>query len=414
MPRTVTPLNDKEIKALKPKDKAYTKPDGKGLHLLIKPDGSKLWEFIFTSPTLSKRRKTSFGTYPNTTLSDARDKRDDYSKKIKVGIDPIDENRRIKDDKKQDEIKNENTFEKLARERLLKVQDTVSEAHYKRTLTAFINDCFPYIGDMPINDITAKELLVILQEMNQRGANESGRKLFYAIGKTFKWAVANQLAERNPAADILLEEVLGKNTRQNYPTIIDDDGIRGLLLAIDSYTGEHTTKRALQLQAHTFIRPYNIRHAQWSEIDLNNKQWTIPAKKMKTKEDLIVPLSDTVISIFEDMQQFTSDSPYIFHSPKSKTSPMSDNTLLGAIRRLGYTKEEFVPHGFRAMFSTLAHEKSNFKHEVIETQLAHSVGNSVSQAYNRAKYLDERVELMSWWSDYLDKLFDSKVSTCQN
>lgn len=125
---------------------------------------------------------------------------------------------------------------------------------------------------------------------------------------------------------------------------------------------------------------------------------------MKTKEDLIVPLTNTVINILKDIEQYTSDSKYIFHSPRSKSSPMSDNTLLGAIRRLGFTKDEFVPHGFRAMFSTIAHEKSNYKHEVIETQLAHSIGNSVSQAYNRAKYLDERVELMQWWSNHLDSL----------
>ena len=404
MPKIVTPLNDKEIRALKPKEKPYTKSDGKGLQLLIKIDGTKLWEFIFTSPTLSKRRKTSFGTYPNTSLVMARDKRTQYSNKLKYGIDPLEEKHLAKAIVQLQEIKNINTFEKLARERLLKVKEDISEAHYKRTLTAFINDCFPYIGAIPIDDITAKDILLILHKMADRGANESGRKLFYSISKTFKWAVANQKAERNPAGDILLEEVLGKNIRKHYPTITDDKGIKGLLLAIDSYTGEYTTKKALQLQAYTFVRPYNIRHAEWSEINLNDKTWNIPSRKMKTKEDLIVPLSKTVIKIFEDMQRFTSDSPYIFHSPKSKTSPMSDNTLLGAIRRLGYTKEEFVPHGFRAMFSTVAHEKSDFKHEVIETQLAHSVGNSVSQAYNRAKYLNERVELMQWWSDYLDKV----------
>lgn len=404
MPRVVTPLNDKEIKALKPKEKAYTKSDGQGLQLLIKIDGSKLWEFIFTSPTLSKRRKTSFGTYPTTSLAMARDRRTEYNNKLRLGIDPIEEKQLAKNNKQFLETKNLNTFEKLARERLLKVQSEISEAHYKRTITAFVNDCFPFIGDMPIDDVTAKDLLMVLHKMADRGANESGRKLFYSISKTFKWAVANAKAERNPAGDILLEEVLGKNIRRHYPTLTSDKDVKGLLLAIDSYTGEYSTKKALQLQAYTFVRPFNIRHAEWDEVDLISKQWNIPAKKMKTKEDLIVPLTDTTIEIFKDMQQFTSDSPYIFHSPKSKTSPMSDNTLLGAIRRLGYTKEEFVPHGFRAMFSTIAHEKSNFKHEVIETQLAHSVGNSVSQAYNRAKYLDERVELMQWWSDYLDKV----------
>ncbi len=154
--------------------------------------------------------------------------------------------------------------------------------------------------------------------------------------------------------------------------------------------------------AYTFVRPANIRLALWSEIDFKNRQWVIPAKKMKTKDEFIVPLSDTLITLLQEVQQYSSGSPYLFPSTKSKTTPLSDGALLGAIRRMGYTKEEFTPHGFRALFSTIAHEKSPFKYDVIETQLAHSVGNSVSQAYNRAKYLDERVELMQWWSDYLD------------
>ena len=404
MPKIVTPLSDKEIKALKALDKPYTRSDGNGLQLLIKTDSTKLWEFIFKSPTLSKRRKTSFGTYPSTTLAMAREKRDAYIKKIKDGIDPLQEKQQLKLTKKVEEVKNLNTFEKIARERLSKVQNEISEVHYNRTLNAFKNDCFPFIGDMHINDVTAKDILVVLHEIASRGAFESGRKLFYSINKTFKWAVANAKADRNPAADILLEEVLGKKIKKHYPTLTDDKEIRGLLLAIDSYTGEHTTKQALKMLSHVFVRPFNIRYAEWSEIDFKGKKWNIPESKMKTKADLIVPLTDTVIDILNDMKQFTSDSKYIFHSPRGKNSPMSENTLLGAIRRLGYTKDEFVPHGFRAMFSTIAHEKSDFKHDVIETQLAHSVGNSVSQAYNRAKYLDDRVQLMKWWSDYLVKL----------
>lgn len=402
MARAITPLTNTKLKNAKPKDKDYKLSDGRGLYLLVSKSGGKHWKLKYLYE--SKEKKLSLGSYPEISLLQARELREAYKSQIANGINPSEQKQIKKEVLKQATIKNLNTFQKLARERLTKVQDEISEAHYKRTLTALVNDCFPFIGDMPIDEITAKDILVILHKMANRGAKESGRKLFYSISKTFKWAVANDKAVRNPAGDILLEEVLGKKIKKHYPTIIDDKGIKGLLLAIDSYTGEYTTKIALQLQAYTFVRPYNIRHAEWNEVNLTTKQWNIPAKKMKTKEDLIVPLTDTTVKIFEDMQEFTSDSPYIFHSPRSKTSPMSDNTLLGAIRRLGYTKEEFVPHGFRAMFSTIAHEKSNFKHEVIETQLAHSIGNSVSQAYNRAKYLDERVKLMQWWSDYLKQI----------
>ena len=240
--------------------------------------------------------------------------------------------------------------------------------------------------------------------MERRGVHDSVRKLYFSISKTFKWAVSNRIANRNPASDIDLGELLGKPQVKNYSTLLKDDEIRGLLLAIDGYQGEYTTKQALKLMSNTAVRTINIRYAEWGEIDFKTKQWNISASKMKTKTDLIVPLSQSAIKILKDMKEYTGNSKYIFPSTKSRTAPMSDNTLLGAIRRLGFTKEEFTPHGFRAMFSSITHEKSKFSHEAIETQLAHSVGTSVSRTYNRAMYLVERVALMQWWSDYLDEV----------
>lgn len=402
MARATTPLTAKEIQSAKPRDKEYKLFDGGGLYLAITPNGGKWWRLKYRLN--NKEHRLSVGVYPATSLQEARRSRELLKEQIAKGINPSNERKDKKEAESIQEIKDLNTFEKIARERLSKVQNEISEAHHNRTLNAFVNDCFHIIGFMPIDEIEPKHILVILHTMADRDVKESARKLFYAISKTFKWAVANGKAKRNPANDILLEEILGKKSKKHYPTIIDDKGIKSLLLSIDSYTGEHTTKQALKMLSHVFVRPYNIRHAEWSEINFKNKQWSIPSNKMKTKEELIVPLTDTVIDILKDMREYTGSGRYIFHSPRGKTSPMSENTLLGAIRRLGYTKDEFVPHGFRAMLSTVAHEKSNFKHEVIETQLAHSVGNSVSQAYNRAQYLNERVELMQWWSDYLDNL----------
>ena len=404
MPRRVVPLTDKEVKSLQPNEKAYTKADGNGMHILIKPDGTKLWEFVYTSPTHHKRRKTSLGSYPSTSLKVAREIRQQYQDKIKLGIDVIDEKKVKKEAAKTKKTKKKNTFENLARERLIKVQDSISETHYKRTLTAFENDCFKHIGDKHIDDVVASDIIELLQRMADRGVNDSARKLYYAISKTFKWAVANAKAKRNPAADLELEEILGKPSKKHYPTITDDQGIKALINNIKNYQGDISTRNALLLLAYTFVRPINIRLAKWKEINLNDKQWVIPAKKMKTKDEFIVPLSDGAIDILEEMQQYSGDGLYIFPSTKSKATPLSDGALLGAIRRMGYTTEEFTPHGFRAMFSTIAHEKSKFKYDVIETQLAHSIGNSVSQSYNRAKYLDDRVELMQWWSSYLFKL----------
>ena len=402
MARTITPLTATQIKQAKPKDKDYKLSDGGGLYLLITKAGGKHWKLKYKFD--GKEKKLSLGAYPDITLLKARELREDNKQLVANGSNPNELKKEKRELQKQEVIKSLNTFEKIALERLEKQKDTFSEAHYKRTINAFKNDCFKYIGNKHIDDVTAKDIINIMQIMNKRGVNDSARKLFYAISKTFKWAVANAKAERNPCADILLEEILGKKTKQHYPTITDNQGIKNLLLSIKEYQGELSTKYALLMLSYTFVRPSNVRLALWSEIDLNAKQWVIPAKKMKTRDEFIIPLSDTLIALLEEVKQYAGDSPYLFPSTKSKTTPLSDGALLGAIRRMGYSKEEFTPHGFRAMFSTIAHEKSPFKYDVIETQLAHSIGNSVSRAYNRAKYLDERVKLMQWWSDYLDEV----------
>ena len=402
MARTIKPLTATQINQAKPKTKDYKLSDGGGLFLLITKRGTKLWRMKYI---INKKEKLlSLGSYPDIALSKARELREENKQLIANGIDPNDLKREKKETIKQEELKSKNTFKNLAIERLEKQKDTISETHYKRTISAFKNDCFEHIGHKNINDVIAKDIIIIMQIMNNRGVNDSARKLFYAIGKTFKWAVANGYAERNPCADILLEEILGKVSKKHYPTITDNAGIKNLLISIKEYGGELSTRYALEMLAYTFVRPTNARLALWSEINLNNKQWVIPGKKMKTKDEFIVPLSNTIIELLQEIKLYTGDSKYLFPSTKSKSTPLSDGALLGAIRRMGYTKEEFTPHGFRAMFSTIAHEKSRFKYDVIETQLAHSVGNSVSQAYNRAKYLDERVELMQWWSDYLDEV----------
>lgn len=230
MPRVITPLNDKQIKALKPKEKPYTKADGNGLQLLIKPNGSKLWEFIYKSPTLLKRRKTSFGTYPDTDLKTARSKRSEYTTKIRNGIDPLEEKQTIKQIKAEAKAKAQNTFKAIAEERLSKIKDEVSESHYKRTINGLKNDVYPLIGDKPIDDVTAQDIIKILHVMMERGVQNSAKKVHQAMSKTFKWAVANGKALRNPCADIDVSEIVGKEIVRNYATITDDTGIKNLLL----------------------------------------------------------------------------------------------------------------------------------------------------------------------------------------
>jgi len=400
MARKVIPLTDTKIRTSKPKNKDYKLTDGGGLYLLVTKAGGKHWKLKYRFN--GKEKKLSLGAYPSISLSDARNLREVHKKELANGINPSEIKKEKQEQQRQKDNKHLNTFKAIALQRLEKIQDDISIPHYKGTLRGFVNDTFPYIGDKDINEITSKDIIDILKIMMERNVKNSTQKVYQQIGKTFKYAVAHGIADRNPCSDFDISEIVGKTNEQHYPTITDNQGIKNLLISIKEYGGELSTKYALLWLAYTFVRPSNARLALWSEIDSQAKQWVIPAKKMKTKDEFIVPLSDTIIELLKEIKLYSGDSPYLFPSTKSKTTPLSDGALLGAIRRMGYTKEEFTPHGFRAMFSTIAHEKSGFAYDVIETQLAHSIGNSVSQAYNRAKYLDERVKLMQWWSDYLD------------
>lgn len=404
MPRPTAPLTAKEIQSAKPRDKAYQLQDGRGLFLVISPTGGKSWRLKYQFN--NKEQRISLGVYPALSLLEARKLRELYKTQVAEGINPNIEKKKKKEAEAVQEVKNLNTFEKLAMQRLERERenDGIGLSHYKRMLGGFRNDVFPLIGHMPLDDIEASHIINILQVMMKRNVHNSAKQVYSSISKTFKWSVANGFAKRNPCADLELKEIIGKPNVTHYASIIDDEGIKNLLTSIYEYKGELSTKYSLLLLAYTFVRSINVRLAEWDEIDFQSKLWSIPAKKMKTRNDFIVPLTDTVINFLKDMKQYSGDSPYLFPSTKSKTTPLSDGALLGAIRRIGYTKEEFTPHGFRAMFSTNAHQKSGFKSDIIETQLAHSVGNAVSQAYNRSEYLQERVELMQWWSDYLDNL----------
>ncbi len=402
MARKTTPLTATQIKQAKQKDKEYKLSDGGGLYLLVTKSGGKYWKLKYQFD--GKENKLSLGAYPEITLLKARELREENKQLIANGINPNELKKEKKEIQKQKVIKDLNTFENIALERLEKIKDDISEPHYKRSFNSLKNDVYPYIGAKNIDEVEAFDIIYILQKIMERDIRTSAKQVYHAINKTFKYAVSNSKAKRNPAADIDITEIIGKSKDKHYPTITNNTGIKNLLTSINEYTGELSTKYALLMLAYTFVRPSNVRLALWEEIDLNAKQWVIPAKKMKTRDEFIIPLSDTLIKLLQEVQQYSSGSPYLFPSTKSKTTPLSDGALLGAIRRMGYTKEEFTPHGFRAMFSTIAHEKSGFAYDVIETQLAHSVGNSVSQAYNRAKYLDERVKLMQWWSNYLDEV----------
>jgi integrase len=397
MAKIIKPLTELQIKNAKAEEKTYTLGDGGGMYLEINSNGGKWWRYRYELD--GKTKKVSLGVYPTTTLADARKKRD-TAKSILAN-----ENR---DPFAKEVVLNnakvvQKTFKVWSEWYIKEISNELSDSHVSRSLKTFKKDVYPIIGDMPMNDIKARDIITIMHIMKDRNATESARKTFSAISRVFAKSISNfpDEIDRNPTADISLSDVIGKKQTVSYPIITDPKPLGILLKNIQKYNGDISTKLALMMIAHVFTRPSNVRFAEWKEIDLAAKQWVIPAEKMKTKKELIVPLSSQVIELLEEAKQYSYDSELIFPSNRSRTSPMSDNAMVGALRRMGYTRDEVVAHSFRGIFSTIAHEKAIYKHDIIETQLAHSVGSQVSQAYNRAVYLKERTEMMQWWSDYL-------------
>ena len=397
MARTVKPLTETQIKNAKAKEKTYTLSDGAGMYLEINKNGGKWWRFRYNHN--DKTKKVSLGIYPDVTLANARAKRDTARNILANGDkDPF---AKVVVQQKEEVV--QKTFKIWAEWYIDQISTELSDGHISRTIKGLKKDVYPIIGEMFVNDIKARDIIKIMHIMKDRGATESARKTFSSINRVFAKALSNfpDEIDRNPTSDLKLGDILGPKTTTNYPIITEPKELGILLKSIHEYTGHVSTKLGLIMIAHTFVRPINIRYAKWNEIDLKTKQWVIPASKMKTKKELIVPLSKQVLELLEEAK---NDSELVFPSIRSKTSPMSDNALVGALRRIGYTREEIVAHSFRGIFSTIAHEKGIYAHDVIETQLAHTVGSSVSQAYNRAKYLDERTLMMQWWSDYLTNI----------
>lgn len=419
--RKVNALNNQEIKTAKPKEKAYKLTDGEGLFLLVSTSGGKLWRFKYRFD--GKEKTVSIGAYPAITLARAREIKNEMRAKVASGISPADEKKVIKQEKAVAEVKKIFTFEKLASELLEEwlSEDTggktISQSTYNRNYLYLNKDAYPVIGNMPVEEITTNNIKTVIMRVVDRNSHESARKLFYLLSKIFKTLVSRNNADNpryaygiefNPCKLIEISDIVGEPSKKNYPTITDPEEIKALLLSIDGYKGDISTMRALQLMPYTALRPGNVRLAEWSEFNLLKKTWTIKASKMKTKNDFVLPLTDQMIDILAEMEPLSGDGRYVFPSPSNKGRALSDNTLNGALRRLGYSKEDFTAHGFRAMFSTIVNNETDFKHEIIEACLAHAVGNEVSRKYNRADYLEQRREVMQWWADHLDGIKASK------
>lgn len=408
----VKPLTDTEIKTLKAREKDYTVSDGNGLQLTIKADGKKIWEIRYT--VNGKAKKTTAGTYPMVSLKDARIKRDDLKSKVAIGIDPIKEKRenKITDHIKQEHSKSEaialnNTFENVAREFLLSIENEHDPRYYKLKLSRLENHIFSYIGNVPIGQVTRLMLISCMDRLKQADKAETARRVLNIVSQVYKYAVTREIVPHNIVTDIDQRYVIGKKEVKHFPTITDPKEIGNLLRSIDIYNGEFSVKCALQIMPYLALRPGNISMMEWSEIDLDKGILMIPAKKMKMNREHLVPLVPKVVSILRELKGITGGGRYCFSTSQYKSRPLSDNTLRSGLIRLGYTNDQIVPHGFRSMFSTIANEKSNehgFSYDVIEKCLAHEEKSKTRGAYNRAEYWEQRKGLMQWWGDFLDNL----------
>lgn len=388
-------LTDVATRQAKSKDKPYKISDSGGLYLLIKSTG-KYWRMNYRFA--GKQKTLAIGVYPEISLREARRKRDDAKEQLAKDTDPS----LIKAIKKHEARHAvENTFQAIAMEWHAKNIHNwaASTAHnIKRYLE---KDIFPWLGNRTIKDIGAPDLLAVLRKIESRGAHEKAQRCREYVGRVFRYAVATGRAERDPSND--LRGALTPVKVKHHASITDPKAIGALLRSIKGFNGSFITKCALQLAPLVFVRPGELRHAEWQEIFFDKVQWRIPDYKMKMRQLHIVPLSKQAIKILQSIHPLTGNGKYVFPSIRSISRPMSENTINGALRRMGYEKNEMTGHGFRSMASTLLHEH-DWQHAAIERQLAHSERNKVSAAYNYAEYLTVRSEMMQWWADYLDEL----------
>jgi integrase len=395
MPKRILPLTDTQVRKAKPQTKPIMLYDGGGLYLLVTPSGGKLWRLKYRFD--NKECRLALGSYPEISLAMARERREAARRQVATGINP-DAARKAE----RDSETGSDTFKAIALEWFKRFTPTWTPGHAVTIMSRMERDLFPWIGKRPIADIKAPELLTVLRRVESRGALESAHRIRSIAGQVLRYAVATGRAERDPSGD--LRRALPQPGEKHHAAITDPKEVAKLLRAIDGYQGHFVTRCALRLAPLFFVRPGELRHAEWAEIDLDESTWTIPAHKMKGKVSHIVPLCDQAVEILTELKQLTGEGQYVFPSLGSGVRAMSENTVLAALRRLGYEKEVMSGHGFRAMARTILDEVLQAKPELIEHQLAHAVRDPLGRAYNRTAHLAERREMMQRWADYLDGL----------
>ncbi|HEM8703418.1 MULTISPECIES: tyrosine-type recombinase/integrase [Enterobacter] len=385
------PLNDMQIRRAKPEAKAYTLGDGQGLSLLIEPNGSKSWRFRYRFG--GKPKMISLGVYPTITLADARSRRDDARKLVAEGKNPSEVR---KEQKIALQTESESSFEMIANEWHQMKSAKWSQGYASDIMEAFQNDIFPYIGARPVSEIKPLELLNVLRKIEKRGALEKMRKVRQRCSEVFRYAIATGRAEFNPAAN--LSSALEVHQSNHFPFLKADE-IPDFLCALDSYTGSRLVQIATKLLMITGVRTIELRAAFWSEFDLDNALWEIPEKRMKMRRAHLVPLSAQALDLLNELKIMTGNYRYVFPGRNDPNKPMSEASINQVIKRIGYAGK-VTGHGFRHTLSTILHEKG-YPTAWVEIQLAHTDKNKIRGTYNHAQYIDDRREMMNWYSDYI-------------
>lgn len=389
------PLSDRQVKQTKPREKDYKLTDGRGMFLLVKKNGSKYWRFKYYFD--GKEKMLALGVYPDISLADARERREDARKMVAKDIDPSEVKKRAKQARK---MKAENTFEIIAREWWKNQKGNWTEGYTDRVMNSFEVDIFPQFGDKAVIDIEPQEVLAAIRKVEGRGALDVSGRLLQRCSRVFRYAIQTGRATLNPAGD--LQGVLETRKVIHQPSLPRTE-LPEFFERLNAYEGTIQTRLALRFLLLTFVRSGELRGARWEEIDFDAKEWRIPAERMKMNTEHIVPLSEQAIAVLKQLELFTGQYELIFPGERRRNKPISENTLLFALYRMGY-KNRATPHGFRATASSILNEQ-NFNRDAIERQLAHQERNQVRGAYtHHAEYLNERKKIMQWWADYLDDL----------
>ena len=390
------PLTDTAVRNARSGGTPSKLADEKGLFLLLHPNGGKYWRLKYRFG--GKEKLLAVGVYPDVGLKEARQRRDDARKLLANGVDPG-ENKRVQKAARAERANN--SFEVVAREWFAKKSPRWATGHADKIIRRLENDVFPWLGGRPVGEITASQILAVLRRIEGRGVIETAYRAKTNISQVIRYAIATGRAERDPCPD--LRGALSPTSKTHFAAITDPKAVGELLRAIDSFKGTFLVKCALQLSPLLFVRPGELRKAEWADVDLDKAEWRYLVTKTKTQH--LVSLSTQAVAILRELFDLTGHRRYLFPGARDPNRPMSDAAVNAALRRLGYdTRTEITGHGFRAMARTILAEELHIKPEVIEHQLAHKVPDTLGTAYNRTKFLKERRAMMQQWADYLDKL----------